>query len=146
MSRAAQNEAAKIAALQQALAAEQAASYGYGVVGAHLAGARYLQAAADCVAHDRARDRLTRLLIALGATPRAAAVAYKLPVTVSTKADAVLLAITLEGEVMAAYLDLVPAADPALRIVAATGMQDAAIRAAGWGGYPQAFPGFAAAH
>jgi hypothetical protein len=36
-----------IDALQAALAAEQAASYGYGIVGAHLTGTRFSAAAAD---------------------------------------------------------------------------------------------------
>lgn len=133
-----------VAGLQHALAAEQAACYGYGVVGSHLPGARFSQAAADFLAHERARDNLTRLLAGFGARPRPAAVAYQLPVTVSTSADAVLLAIALEHEVAAAYLSLVAVADPALRTLGATYMQDAAVRAARWGGRSQAFPGLTA--
>ncbi len=51
-----------IAALQDALAAEQAASYGYGVVGAHLpqGSAEQGTATTDWVAHMRARDEPDR--------------------------------------------------------------------------------------
>ncbi len=82
-----------IAAMQAALAAEQAASYGYGVVGSHLTGSRFTAAAADCVAHERARDALTAMIAARGGRPRPAAAAYRLPVTVTTNKQAMALAI-----------------------------------------------------
>ncbi len=130
-----------VAALQAALAAEQAASYGYGIVGAHLGGAKFSLASADCVAHERARDNLVRLITARGATPRAAAVAYQLPIKVSDSAQAVSLAILLERKVATAYLGLVAVTDPALRKYGAEQMSAATVRAITWGGRPQAFPG-----
>lgn len=130
-----------VAALQAALAAEQAASYGYGIVGSHLAGSKFTAASADCIAHERARDILTGMIAARGGRPRPAAVAYQLPVKVSTSKQAVTLAIMLERQVAAAYLSLVAVSDPALRTFAAQNMRDAAIRAARWSGRPQAFPG-----
>lgn len=136
--------AAKVAALQAALAAEQAASYGYGVVGAHLTGANLLQATTDWITHQRARDFLTGMISALGARPHAAAVAYQLPITVRTATDAVALAVILEHQVTAAYLGLVALADPALRADGAKHMQAAAVRAAHWNGRSQAFPGLPA--
>jgi hypothetical protein len=131
----------QIAAMQAALAAEQAASYAYGVIGAHLTGQRFNAAAADWVAHERARDSLTKMIIALGAQPHPAAAAYRLPVSVTTAAQAISLAANLERQVASAYLSLVAVPDPALRTFAATRMQNAAVRAVRWSGQSQAFPG-----
>lgn len=134
---------AAVAALQTALAAEQAASYGYGVVGSHLTGAAFNVAMADSVVHERARDVLTRLISSLGATPEPAAVAYRLPISVSSAADAAKLAIDLELEVVAAYVDLAGVPDRRLRTLAATSTQSACIRAARWGARSRPFPGLA---
>src|ERR1700683_1981490 len=134
---------AEVDALQSALAAEDAASYGYGIVGAHLTGSAFSLATADCVIHERARDALFGMITALGATPQPAAVAYRLPLTVSTPAQAARLAVDLELSVVAGYVELAGASDRTLRTLAATRMQDAAARAARWGGPPQAFPGLA---
>jgi Domain of unknown function (DUF4439) len=130
-----------VRALQAALAAEQAASYGYGVVGAHLTGHRFTAAAADCVAHERARDRLTGMISARGGRPQPAAAAYRLPIAVHNATAARSLAALIERQVTAAYLGLVAAGDPALRTFAAAGMRDCAVRAARWSGQAQAFPG-----
>jgi hypothetical protein len=130
-----------IAALQAALAAEQAASYGYGIIGSHLAGRRFAAAAADNVAHERARDSLTAMLTARGAQPRPAAAAYQLPIAVHTPADALSLAVMLEQQVASAYLGLVAVPDRALRRFAAENMRDAAVRAARWSGKAETFPG-----
>jgi hypothetical protein len=136
----------EVAALQAALAAEEAASYGYGVVGAHLSGPSFSLATSDCVIHERARDSLIAMLSALGATPQPAAVAYRLPLAVSTTAQAAALAVDLELSVVAGYLDLVAVGDRSLRGLAASRMQAAASRAARWGGPPEAFPGLAPGH
>lgn len=132
-----------VAALQAALAAEQAASYGYGIVGAHLTGAPFRVASADCVVHERARDVLTRLITSRGATPQPAAVAYQLPTGVASAADAAKLAVDLELEVVASYVDLAGVPDPRLRTLAATSMQSAWARAARWGAKSRPFPGLA---
>jgi hypothetical protein len=132
---------ATVAALQAALAAEQAASYAYGVLGAHLTGQRFAAASADCVAHERARDRLSGMITVRGRQPRPAAAAYQLPITVHSSAAARSLAVTLERQVAAAYLGLVAVEDPVLRTFAATNMRDCAVRSARWSGRAQAFPG-----
>jgi hypothetical protein len=137
---------AEVDALQSALAAEDAAAYGYGVVGAHLGGARFTLASSDCVIHEKARDALFALITALGATPQPAAAAYRLPLTVSTPSQAASLAVDLELSVVAGYVSLAGATEPTLRTLAATRMQDAAVRAARWGGSPQPFPGLAPPH
>jgi len=133
-----------VPALQAALAAEQAACYGYGVVGAHLTGARYAQAGADWIDHQRARDGLTAMITVRGAQPHPAAVAYQLPIAVRTGRDAVSLAVILEHQVTAAYLGLVAVSDPTFREFAARHMQGAAVRAVHWGGRSQPFPGLPA--
>jgi Domain of unknown function (DUF4439) len=137
---------ATVAALQTALAAEQAASYGYGVVGSHLTGSAFKVASSDCVLHERARDNLVKMITALGATPRPAAVAYRLPISVRTAADAANLAVDLELSVVSSYLSLVAVTDPVLRRLAAKAMQAATVRAAHWGAPSRAFPGLAVPH
>jgi hypothetical protein len=130
-----------LAALQAALAAENAASYGYGIIGAHLTGSAFRASAADCVAHERARDSLTEMITARGGRPVPAAVAYRLPHVVHEPADAVALAITLERQTVRVYLSLVAAGDRAVRAFGAEQMQGAAARQARWSGRSQPFPG-----
>ena len=79
----------EIAALQGALAAEHAAVYGYGVVGAMLAGTAQADARTDWTAHQVARDTLAAMLTKLGATPVAASPAYELPFAVTSAKSAV---------------------------------------------------------
>jgi hypothetical protein len=139
--------AAEVTALQGALAAEHAAVYGYGVVGAVLTGTGKPEAAdaararADWLAHQLARDSLEAMLTKLGATPVAASAAYRLPFPVTSAESALRLAAALENGVTRAYLGVVAVSDPALRSFGARGMQTAAGRAAGWSGTTQAFPG-----
>jgi hypothetical protein len=132
---------AAIRALQAALAAEQAASYGYGVVGSHLAGAPLAAATADWTAHQVAADKLAALLRSRGATPAPAAVAYKLPHEVSRAAQAVALAVSLEDQVTSAYLGLAAVGEESLRMLGAREARAAALRATAWSGSTVAFPG-----
>ena len=132
---------AAVAALQAALAAENSAVYGYGVAGAHLAGARRAAAVRNWVAHQDARDALTAMLTARGAQPVAAAAAYALPFGVHSAAAAVTLATVLEDRLSAAYLGLVGLSDPVLRAFGARAVTAAALRAAAWRGSALAFPG-----
>jgi len=131
----------QVAALQGALAAEHAAVYGYGVVGALLAGRERGTARADWTAHQVARDNLETMLGRLGATPVAASPAYTLPFAVTGATSAARLAAELENGVTRAYLGVVAVSDPALRLFGAKAMQTAASRAADWSGTTQAFPG-----
>ena len=133
------------AALQGALAAENAAIFGYGVAGAYLTGRQRATATAYWNEHRSARDTLASLLRARGQQPAAAADTYKLPFGVHTAAEAVSLAIFLENGVTAAYLGLVGAGDAGVRALGARAMQDAAIRAMAWRGSTVAFPGMTAA-
>jgi hypothetical protein len=135
-----------MAALQDALAAEQAASYGYGIVGAHLpqGSATQRDATTDWVAHLRAGDQLTQLISARGGTPAPAAVAYQLPFPVSAAGQARALAATLEDRVAQAYLGLVALTETSLRSFGAQQLRAAALRAEAWRGSTQAFPGLPA--
>jgi Domain of unknown function (DUF4439) len=135
-----------VAALQAALAAEQAACYGYGVVGARLnASAAPSQGAdTDWVAHQIARDKLTALISAAGATPTPAPVAYQLPIAVRTAEQARSLAVILEDNVAQAYIGLVALSDRSLRALGAHELTAAALRAAQWRRGTVAFPGLQA--
>jgi hypothetical protein len=134
----------EVGALQSALAAEHAVIYGYGVAGAHLAGAEQAAATADWVAHQVARDDLESMLRSLGQQPAPAAVAYRLPAPVTDARHAVALAILLEDRLAAVYLGLVAIGTPAIRSSGATQLRAAALRAAFWRGSTVAFPGLPA--
>jgi len=132
---------AEIAALQNALAAEHAVIYGYGVAGAMLTGASQADAVADWTAHLTARDNLESRLTGLGATPVAASPAYQLPFAVTNAATAARLAAVLEDGLTRAYLGVVAVSDPGLRSFGARAMQASANRAVAWSGTTTAFPG-----
>ncbi|MFH8386304.1 ferritin-like domain-containing protein [Kitasatospora sp. NPDC018058] len=129
-------------ALQNALSAEHAAVYGYGVVGAHLpedqqrADARTFYAA-----HQSQRDAWQRLLTTLGATPTPAAGGYQLPFAVTDAPTAAKLAAHLETRLTAVYADLVAALPAPQRPTAATALRDCALRAHHWGAPDTPFPG-----
>jgi hypothetical protein len=130
-----------VTALQAALAAENAAIYGYGVAGAFLGGAAQSTARSDWHAHLLARDTLQSMISARGATPAAAEPAYEMPFTVDSPSSAAKLAAYLEEGVTRAYLGVVATADESLRLFGARAMRDPALRAARWRGSTEAFPG-----
>ena len=130
-----------VSALQDALAAENAAIFGYGVAGAHLASAGQAAAEQDWTGHNEARDRLAAMISGLGAAPVAARAFYQLPFAVHDAAGARALAAYLEDGVTRAYLGLVAVSDLQLRGFGALAMQGSAERAAWWRGSTQAFPG-----
>jgi hypothetical protein len=130
-----------VQALQAALAAEDAAIFGYGVAGAHLSGSRKSAAEQYWTGHNEARDTLTAMISALGATPVAARALYQLPFEVHDAASAAALAAYLEDGVTRAYLGVVAVSDQRLRTFGALAMQGSAERAAFWRGTTEAFPG-----
>jgi hypothetical protein len=132
-----------IPALQAALAAEDAAIYGYGVAGAHLTGSSQAAAEQDWTGHNEARDALAAMISKLGAAPAAAQAFYQLPFPVHDAATAMALAAYLEDGVTRAYLGMVAVSDRQLRNFGAIAMQGSAERAAFWRGSTQAFPGLA---
>ncbi|OKK20343.1 hypothetical protein AMK16_07485 [Streptomyces sp. CB00455] len=128
-------------AAQAALAAEHAAAYGYGVIGARVAGPRAAEAREAYGVHLARRDSLTRTVRELGGAPRPSEAAYALPFQVRTPGDAERLAAGIEDRVAGAYSDLVRAAEGPLRREAADALSAAAVRAARWRGVGVAFPG-----
>jgi Domain of unknown function (DUF4439) len=132
-----------VAALQAVLAAEQAVSYGYGIVGAHLPQGSALQTRAGnyWLVHLRLRDKLSALIRARGGQPVPAAVAYELPLHVQSAAEARTLAALLEDRVAQAYLSMVVLPEEGLRSFAALQVRAAALRAEAWRGSTRAFPG-----
>ena len=139
-----QGPVSAVAALQSALAAENAAIFGYGVAGAHLSGSARSAAEQYWTGHTEARDTLTSMISALGAVPAAAQVFYQLPFTVHSAATAGMLAAYLEDGVTKAYLGLVAVSETRLRTFGALAMQGSAGRAAYWRGSTVAFPGLTA--
>ncbi|ANW17795.1 ferritin-like domain-containing protein [Streptomyces clavuligerus] len=132
-----------ITAVHAALAAEHAAVYGYGVVGARAGQERRADARAAYEAHRARRDALARTVRGLGADPVAAAPGYELPFATEDPAAAVRLAALLEDRVAGVYSDLVRAAEGPLRREAAAALREAAVRSARWRGSGVAFPGLA---
>ncbi|MFJ8585538.1 ferritin-like domain-containing protein [Streptomyces sp. NPDC093595] len=130
-------------AVQAALAAEHAAVYGYGVVGARVGEDRRAEATAGYAAHRARRDALARTVRDLGGKPAASAAGYALPFAVPDAAAAVRLAAELEDRVAGVYADLVRAAEGPLRREAAGALREAAVRAVRWRGSGVAFPGLA---
>ncbi|MFJ3199908.1 ferritin-like domain-containing protein [Streptomyces sp. NPDC086989] len=128
-------------AAQSALAAEHAAAYGYGVVGARASAARSAEARDAYGGHLSRRDALARTVREMGGAPRPAEAAYALPFQVGGPADAERLAAEIEDRVAGAYSDLVRAAEGRLRREAADALSAAAVRAARWRGVGVAFPG-----
>jgi hypothetical protein len=129
------------AALQSALAAENAAVYGYGVAGAQLGATARDLALQDWTQHEMARDRLEAMLTSLGIKPEAAQPAYQLPFPARGTGAAISLAGYLENQVAAAYLGIVALDDPRLRTWGARQAQACALRATTWLGRTAAFPG-----
>jgi hypothetical protein len=140
-----QSQAADIAALQAALAAEHAAVYGYGVIGALMQGNDQDIAASYWMLHQDARDTLTAMIAKLGATPVAASAAYDLPFTVDDAATARRLAVSIEDGVTRAYLGIVSVSNTTLRTFGALAMQEPANRATEWSGQTTTFPGLSSA-
>lgn len=138
---------ATVAALQAALAAEHAAVYGYGAVGAHLTGDAQQTAAVVLDSHRTRRDDLATYIRDLKADPVAASPAYRLPVKPTSSRSAAELAATLETQVMTAYVGLTGVMDAKLRNYGALAMQQAIARSIAWQdragsvGTLSAFPG-----
>jgi hypothetical protein len=138
-----------VEALQDCLAAEHAAVYGYGVLGGVLAGesapgsADQERAASGYVEHRTRRDDLTAEISATGADPVAADPAYELPGPVVSVDDCRSLARDLEERCAQVYADAVSRSADDDRATAARALTACALRAVSWGARPEPFPGVA---
>jgi len=127
-------------AWQAALATEQRAAFGYGLLGAHLHGSPQLALAITCSdEHEALRDATEQAIAAAGLTPVAPAADYPDLYPVNTPAQSAALAVRLEDDCAAAwrYLYAVAAdADSthatALRSTAQSALTASAVRATRW--------------
>lgn len=120
--------------LVAALAAEHAALYGYGVVGAHLAGAARDSVKEAEEAHRDRRDALTQLLTSRGKVATPAEPAYALPFPVTDATTAVKLATHIEERAAAVWRVAISTTTGGDRKVALAALVDCATRAALWRG------------
>jgi hypothetical protein len=129
--------------LQDALAAEHAVVYGYGVAGARMAGRARERALRAYDRHRAQRDELVRGVADRGGDPVAPAAAYALPHPVEDARDALALVTLLEERLAAVWADAVLELRGALRQRAAEGLREAAVAAALWRRGSVPFPGLA---
>lgn len=124
---------AEDAALQDALAAEHAAVWGYGTVGAALTPGTRGEVVAAQEAHRDLRDRVGALLLDRGAEPVAARPAYALPFPLLSDVDACRLAAVLEEGTTAAWVWVLDqAAQRTTRELAVVEASAAEVRAVTW--------------
>lgn len=120
------------AALQEVLAAEHVAVWGYGVVGAAL-GSADGDAVSSQAAHRDLRDRVAELLDSRKVDPVPAKAGYALPFPVLSKKDAATLAVTLEDGVSRAWVRLLDqASEKSTRQLAVDSLGATEVRAVGW--------------
>jgi hypothetical protein len=121
------------AALSGALAAEHAAIWGYGVVGAALGAAARPQAEDGEAAHRGVRDQVSALLAGRKAEVVDAKGAYALPFPVLSAVDAAALGVVLEEGVAKAWVRVLDqAAERSTRELAVGVLSATEIRAVGW--------------
>lgn len=138
------------AALQEALRAEYAIIWAYGVIGAHSLPQRQDQVTAVELRHRVRRDTTQSLIIAAGATPAASEPAYELTKPITTPTEAMDVAGVLEDKVAAAWRYVLGrSTDGDVRTLAVDSLIDAATQALRWrqvvsgaAATTQAFPGF----
>lgn len=131
--------------LQTTLAAEHAALYVLGALGAQTsqsASPALFAALTDAYeAHRARRDQLDRWLRDRGAEPVAAAPAYDLPADLATPAAVTARAREVEAACATTYGALVAQVDGQLRRWGVAALTDAAMRGLGFGAAPTPLPG-----
>jgi len=111
------------------LAAEHAAVYAYGMIGAHLTGAAATAARGAEAAHRASRDALVLRLSAGGGTPAPADPVYALPFPVTDQASALRLAVQIEERTAAVWRSALASTTGDERGAALTALVDYAVRA-----------------
>ncbi|MEO6882262.1 MAG: DUF4439 domain-containing protein [Mycobacteriaceae bacterium] len=99
-------------ALTEALAAEHAAVYAYGVVAARALPGRTGAVRAATDVHEQRRDALVAALTAAGASAPVAAPGYLLPVVVTNGEQAIALALAVEEGVALAWHSVLERSEP----------------------------------
>jgi hypothetical protein len=140
------------AALQEVLAAEHVAVWGYGIVGAALGGSGRSDAVSAQAAHRDLRDGVAELLDSRHQSPVPAKAGYALPFPVLSAHDAAALAVRLEDGVARAWVQLLDqAARKSTRTLAVQSLAATELRAVSWRGaagqqpVTSAFPGLPSA-
>jgi hypothetical protein len=130
--------------LQTALAAEHAAVYEYGVLGAatsaSTASEQFAAVGAAYRAHRDQRDELTAMIREAGGTPVAADAAYEIP-DVRTAAQVDAAAVRVEQACQETYAWTVAGTSGAERRWAVQALQRSAVRVLAFRGSPEIFPG-----
>jgi len=122
-----------VTGLADALRAEYAAVFGYGVVGAHVAGRLLVATRKAEEAHRRRRDAvLDRLSSGDKTPPPAAEPAYALPFPVTDRNGAIKLAIHLEESTAAIWRAVLGGVGGADRQLALDALVDSAVLATRW--------------
>jgi hypothetical protein len=119
-------------ALADALAAEYAAIYACGVIGAHLTGAEATAVRAAETAHRARRDALLGQLSGGGATPAPPDPAYALPFVVTDQASALRMAVEIEERAGAIWRSALASTTGDQRKAALNALVDCAVRATGF--------------
>ncbi|GGO77053.1 ferritin-like domain-containing protein [Nonomuraea cavernae] len=127
--------------LRKALAAEHAAVFAYGLIGARTSGSLRALATQAFDAHRARRDQLRALITGRGGQPVEPEASYALPAVPTGAAAAVRLAAHVEAGMTAAYLELAAGEDAALRKYAALAMQESVTRSYSFRPTIAAFPG-----
>ena len=127
------NQESENTALGEALAAEHAAVWGYGVVGAALGADSQAAAAASEAAHRDVRDQVVALLDSRDADVVDAKGGYALPFPVLSEVDAAALAVVLENGTATAWVRVLDqAAERSTREFGVGVLGAAEIRAVSW--------------
>ncbi len=134
-----------IEALQAALAAEHAAVYVTGFLGAQASQSRqpgiYETLTDSYLDHRRNRDRLNVLIAGQGVEPVVAEVAYAVPASVRTAAELSDAALQVERRIVKTFGQLIESTTGAERRWALVALNAAAVRQVELQGTPEKFPG-----
>jgi Domain of unknown function (DUF4439) len=121
-----------MSAVADTLAAEHAAIYAYGVIGAHLTGSAATAARNAEATHRARRDALVLQLTSDGATPAPADAAYALPFAVTDRTSALRLAVEIEERTGAVWRSALASTRGDERAAALNALVDCAVRATGF--------------
>lgn len=120
-------------ALVDALDAEHAAVFGYGIVAAFADTSRAAEVAADTAAHRARRDATIDALRSVSVEPPVAASGYTVPFPVTDPVGAAQLAVQIESDSAVAWRSVVERArSEPTRGNAVDALTEAALRAARW--------------
>ena len=134
-----------VQALQKALAAEHAAVFLYGLLGAQSSQSRqpelFSRLTSAYTAHRAARDELTVLVAARGSDPVASKTDYEVPGATTTPAQIQAVARLVESRVTSTYGELVGNTAGRDRRWAIAAVEASALRELTFGTAPSDFPG-----